>query len=151
MDLYKKLFLIFITIVLFDLHLLADNKISDPDSIIERYNITSVDYLLNVARDKKIHDFDSAESILLAANQLADSLKQTHNQVNALLLLGKLYFDNAYFENAEEIFNKILKEFREDITNEQYANVKHTLGLNHIRFNNYDKAINFIQEALSLL
>lgn len=144
----KNPFLLFIAIALFNLHLVANNKISDTDSIIERYNITSVDYLLNIAREKKIHNFDSAESILLTANQLADSLKQTQNQVNALLLLGKLYFDNAYFENAEEIFNKILKDFRDDLTNEQYANVKHTLGLIHMRFNNYDKAINFIQEAL---
>ncbi|MBU8893675.1 MAG: tetratricopeptide repeat protein [Bacteroidales bacterium] len=120
----------------------------ENDSIIERFNVQSVDYLLNIAREKAISDFDSAEYILLTANRLADSLKETEKQVNTLILLGHLYFDNAYFESAEEIFNRLLREFQSELTEEQYANVKHTLGLNHIRFNNYDKAINFIQEAL---
>ncbi|MCK5168345.1 MAG: tetratricopeptide repeat protein, partial [Bacteroidales bacterium] len=146
---YKKTLFIFFILFLIDFNLNADNnKESVGDSIIERYSIYSVDYLLNISREKTIHNFDSAESILLTANNMADSLKETSNQIDALILLGHLYFDNAYFENAEDIFNRVLKEFHSELTEEQYANVKHTLGLNHIKFNNYDKAINFIQEAL---
>ena len=145
----KKSIFIFLIFFLIDFNLIADNiEKSVGDSITEKHNINSVDYLLNISREKMIHNFDSAESILLAANNLADSLKETSDQIDALILLGHLYFDNAYFENAGEIFNRLLKEFQSELTEEQYANVKHTLGLNHIKFNNYDKAINFIQEAL---
>lgn len=145
----KKRFLFLLIILLFDLHLIAnDIEISNKDSILKQDNISSVDYLLNIAKETPIQDFNSAESILIAANHLADSLKDSKNQVNALLLLGKLYFDNGYFENAEEILNQVLTDFRSDLSDEQYAHLKHILGLNHIKFNNYDKAINFIQEAL---
>ncbi|MFC2103829.1 tetratricopeptide repeat protein [Bacteroidota bacterium] len=144
----NKLF-VFILLLSTCIHSVAENNSdTNTDSILTNIGAQSVDYLLNIARERKIHDFDSAESILLAANRLAENLKETNNQVNALILLGHLYFDNAYFENAEDIFNQILRDFESELTEEQYANVKHTLGLNHIRFNNYDKAINFIQEAL---
>lgn len=111
-------------------------------------NSSSVYELIQTVKDQRVHSFDSAESILLNANRLADSLQESENQINALILLGHLYFDNAYFENAEEIFNNLLQNFGAELSEEQHANIKHTLGLNHIRFNNYDKAINFIQEAL---
>jgi len=145
----KRIILFICYIILASQHLFADrvNK-SETDSIIERYNDQSVEYLLNISREKTIHNFDSAESILLTANNLADSLKETSNQIEALILLGNLYFENAYFENAEDIFNKVLTNFQSDLSDDQLANVKHTLGLNHIRFSNYDKAINLFQEAL---
>lgn len=145
----KRGLIFFLIFLLVDLYVFAiSTQQTSSDSILERYNLTSVDYLLNIAEQRKVHDFDSAESILIKANQLADSLRQANNQVNALILLGHLYFDNAYFENAEDIFTKILNDFEAELTPDQYAKVKHTLGLNHIRFNNYDKAINYIQEAL---
>lgn len=145
----KKSLFIFLVLSLIDFNIIADNiKESVSDSITEKYNPNSVDYLLNIAREKTIHNFDSVESILLAANNLADSLKETSHQIDALILLGHLYFNNAYFENAGEIFNSLLNEFQSELTEEQDANIKHALGLNHIKFNNYDKAINFIQEAL---
>lgn len=121
---------------------------SSADSIINKADIQAVDYLLNIARERKIQDFDSAELILLAANNLADSLKEKENQANALILLAQLYFDNGYFESTEEILNKVLKDFSSELTDMQIAEVKHKLGLNHIRFNNYDQAINLIQESL---
>ncbi len=121
---------------------------NDADSIKKRSDVQSVDYLLNIVREKRIQNFDSAELILLAANNLADSLQEKDNQIKALILLGNLYFENAYFESAEDIFNRVLTEFQQDLTDDQLASVNHTIGLNHIKFSNYDKAINLFQEAL---
>ncbi len=111
-------------------------------------NIQSVDYLLNLARGYELHNFDSAKRILTAANNLADSLKETENQIESLILLGHLYFDNAYYENAQDVFNDLLQNFSSDLTELQLANINHTLGLNHMRFNNYDLSLKLFQEAL---
>ena len=144
-----------ILVLLFYLFPIGSNIIADnidkpyKDTISEDFNTMSVEYLLNISRQSRIRDFDSAELVLLRANHLADSLKEKESQIDALLLLGLLYFDNAYFENANDIFNRVLTNFRSDLSDEQYANVKHALGLNHIKFNNYDKTINCIQEAHS--
>ena len=136
-------------IVLINQDLFADSfDKSSTDSILSNLDDYTIDYLLNITRETQIQDFDSAESILLAANYLADSLRETENQINALLLLGHLYFDNGYFENSEDIFNEILDKFSADLSDEQLSDIRHSLGLNHIRFNNYDKAINLFQEAL---
>ena len=144
-----KILILLLNLFLIDSYVIADNiERSNADTIIERFNIQSVDYLLNIAREKTIHDFDSAESILLAANNISDSLRETENQIKVLILLGHLYFNNGYFENAKDIFNEILHKFSTDLSDEQLADVKHSLGLNHIKFNNYDKAINLFQEAL---
>lgn len=146
-SMFKRI-IIFISVLLAScLNLYADySEHTYPDTLTQ--NTLSIYDLVQTVKEQRIHSFDSAESILLKANQLADSLEESDNQINALILLGHLYFDNAYFENAEEIFNNLLQEFGSELTEEQDANIKHTLGLNHIRFNNYDKAINFVQEAL---
>ncbi len=144
---FKRIAIFFALLLLIDFYLFAEYfEGTYSDSLITR--TTSVYELLEVVKEQRVHNFDSAESILLKANQLADSLKESENQINTLILLGHLYFDNAYFENAEEVFNAILQNYASELSQEQYANIKHTLGLNHIRFNNYDKAINYIQEAL---
>lgn len=145
----KKRLLLLFTIVLFDFHLIANNnEILKTDSIIERHNVSLNNQSLDLPEEIRSLDFKSAESALIKANQAADSLNESSKLIQGLILLGHLYFDNAYFENAEEIFNKILKDYQSELTKEQYADVKHTLGLNHIKFSNYDKAINLIQEAL---
>lgn len=125
----------------------ADNISADTLSKSEQ--LQSVDYLLNLARGYEPQNFDSVEKILIEANYIADSLKETENQIESLILLGHLYFDNGYFENAQEIFNELLNKFPNDLTELQLADIKHTLGLNHIRFNNYDISLNLIQEALT--
>jgi hypothetical protein len=132
-----------------DLYSFANTyELANKDSLLSNLHIYSIDYLISISKENKIHDFDSAELILLSADHLADSLRETDHQIKALILLGHLYFDNGYFENAEEIFNRIIKDFSSELTDEQLADVNHSLGLNHIRFNNYDKAINLFQEAL---
>lgn len=42
----------------------------------------------------------------------------------------------------------MLSKFSNELTDDQMADVNHSLGLNHIRFNNYDKSLNLFQEAL---
>jgi len=121
---------------------------SETDSVISVYKMYSFDSLLSAVNKGKIQDFHLTESILTYAVALADSINETENQIKALILLGNLYFENAYFENAEDIFNEVLKKFQLELTDDQLANVKHTLGLNHIKFSNYDKAINLFQDAL---
>ncbi|MCB2197404.1 MAG: tetratricopeptide repeat protein [Bacteroidetes bacterium] len=144
---FKRIFIFFSLLLIVNHYLFAD-YIDKTYSDTLNPNSSSVYELVQTVKDQRIHSFDSAESILLKANQLADSLEESDNQINALILLGHLYFDNGYFENVEEVFNNLLNEFGSELSEQQYANIKHTLGLNHIRFNNYDKAINYIQEAL---
>ena len=106
-----KILILLLNLFLIDSSIIADNiKESVGDSIIERYNISSVDYILDLSREKKIHDFDSTESILLTANHLADSLTETENQIDALILLSQLYYDNAYFGKAEDVLKRILRD-----------------------------------------
>ena len=144
-----RLIFLVLFIVLINQDLFADSfDKSNTDSTLSSLDDYSIDYLLNISREIQIQNFDSAESILLTANHLADSLRETESQIKASILLGHLYFDNGYFEDAEDIFNEILNKFSTDLSDEQLADVKHSLGLNHIRFNNYDKAINLFQEAL---
>jgi len=121
---------------------------AETDSILLQYNLQSADYLINLAREGKIYDFDSAKDFLISAKKMADSLKNTDEQISSLISLGHLYFDNAFFEDAEETFNLILKNYSGDLNDSQFADVKHSLGLNNIRFNNYDQAISNIQDAL---
>jgi len=123
---------------------------SDLDSLVKGNDVYTIDYLINLSQENKIQNFDSTESILLAARTIADSLSQTDNQIQSLLLLGHLYFDNGYFENAQKVFNEVLSKFSNELTYEQLADAYHTLGLNHIRFNNYDKSLNLFQDALLL-
>lgn len=144
---FKRIFIFFSLLLVVNHYLFAD-YIDKTYSDTLLPNSSSVYELVQTVQEQRIHNFDSAESILLKANQLADSLEESNNQINALILLGHLYFDNGYFENAEEVFNNLLNNFGSELSEQQYANIKHTLGLNHIRFNNYDKAINYIQEAL---
>jgi PAS domain S-box-containing protein len=126
---------------------LAINEI-DYDSTLNSSKIQALDNLLDAARDQKIKDFDSAQLILLAADHLVDSLIHEGGDVNKLITLGHLYFDNGYFENSKQVFDILLQDYQTELTEIQLAEIKHTLGLNQIRFNNYDKAINNIQEAL---
>ncbi|MCK5168443.1 MAG: tetratricopeptide repeat protein, partial [Bacteroidales bacterium] len=145
----KRILLFVFFSILISLHVFAEkiNK-SEADSIYNVYKSYSFDSLLNIVNESRIQDFDLMESILISADVIADSLNETENQIKALILLGNLYFENAYFESAEDIFKRVLKEFQSDLTNDQLASIKHTLGLNHIKFSNYDKAINLFQEAL---
>ena len=144
----KPLF-IFISLFLLDFYVFANslNEIDNDTSKI-RFNVQSVDYLLNIAREKTIQDFDSVESALIRVQELSDSLGDDIDKIEALILLGHLYFDNGYFENAEEVFNQLSNNYYKQLSEEQMSDIKHTLGLNHMTFNNYDKAINLIQEAL---
>ena len=119
------------------------------DTTLNHNQLYSVDYLINISRNKQVKNFDSAESILLRANDLADSLADKDQQIESLFLLGHLYFDNGYFEQVEQTFTKILTLYREELNDDQLADANHTLGLNHIKFNNYDKSIDLFQEALS--
>ena len=145
----KRILLFLCCIFLISLHLFADSiSKSKTDSIYSVYKTYSIDSLLSIVYESKVQDFELTESILIFAITSADSLKETENQIKSLILLGQLYFENAYFENAEEIFNRVLREFQSDLSDDQLASVKHTLGLNHIKFSNYNKAINLFQEAL---
>jgi|GEM_PF-797197 len=144
-----KICLLFILLILIESYSFTFKyEISNKDSLLNNLHTYSIDSLINISKGNKFHDFDSAELLLLSANYLADSLRETDNQIKALILLGHLYFDNGYFENADAVYNTILKDFFSDLSDEQLADVNHTLGLNHIRFNNYNKAINLFQEAL---
>ena len=146
---YKKFILLMFCFSFFSFFLFANSfKKLRSDSIPNSLKEYSVKYLLNISREYARLDFDSAESILLTANYIADSLKETDHQIESLILLGHLYFDNGFFENSQDIFNEIQNNFSSDLSDEQYAKVKHILGLNYIKFNNYDKAINLFQEAL---
>ncbi|HRW61901.1 MAG TPA: tetratricopeptide repeat protein [Bacteroidales bacterium] len=121
---------------------------NETDSLLMQYNLQTADYLINLAREGKIYDFDSARDFLISAKKMADSLRNTKEQISTLISLGHLYFDNAFFEDAEETFSHILINYSNDLNDSQFADVKHSLGLNNIRFNNYDQAISNIQDAL---
>ena len=121
---------------------------TETDSLLIQYNLQTADYLINLAREGKIYDFDSAKEFLISAKKMADSLRNTKEQISTLISLGHLYFDNAFFQDAEETFNHILSNYPNDLNDTQFADVKHALGLNNIRFNNYDQAISNIQDAL---
>jgi PAS domain S-box-containing protein len=145
----KRILLFVYFFILISLHVFAEKiSKSEADSIYNVYKSYSLDSLLSIVNEIRIQDFEVTESILISADIIADSLNETENQIKALILLGDLYFENAYFESAEDIFNRVLADFQSDLSNDQLANVKHTLGLNHIRFSNYDKSLNLFQEAL---
>jgi PAS domain S-box-containing protein len=136
-------------ILLSYLYSIADlSNNSKVDSLLKDKDAYTIEYLLNLSQENSIKSFDSAESILLVAKTIADSLRETDNQIQSLLLLGHLYFDNGYFENAQKVFSEVLSKFSNELTDDQMADVNHSLGLNHIRFNNYDKSLNLFQEAL---
>lgn len=118
------------------------------DTIQENLNLYSIDYLLNLSREKRVENFDSAEKILFQVKNLADSLGESKKYIESLFLLGHLYFDNGYFEKADKIFNSILFDYKDDLDDKYLADANHMLGLNHIRFNNYDQSLTLYQEAL---
>ncbi len=141
--------LIIISLFLTFSNIYANNKkLNEADTIVNNIEIRSNDYLYNQARENKVKNFDSVEKALRDANRKADSLKDSDKQIKALILLGHLYFDNAYFENSENVFKNLLSQFYSELSDDQIADIKHTLGLNQIRFSNYDQAINLFQEAM---
>ncbi|HSH50350.1 MAG TPA: tetratricopeptide repeat protein, partial [Bacteroidales bacterium] len=125
-----------------------ENNFNFPDSISNQSEQIQIDYLLDSAEKLVSIDYTRSNELISLAREYADSLDDELKLSKALFLQGKLNYAHGDFYDAEEIFQHLLENHQNILTNKTIAEVKHALGLTYMRFNNYDKAINLIQEAL---
>ncbi|MGC9374653.1 MAG: tetratricopeptide repeat protein [Bacteroidales bacterium] len=125
-----------------------ENNFHFPDSISNQSEQIQIDYLLDSAEKLISIDYTLSNELISLAREYADSLNDELQLSKALFLQGKLNYAHGDFYEAEEIFQHLLDYCQNTLTNNTIAEIKHALGLTYMRFNNYDKAINLIQEAL---
>lgn len=114
------------------------NKLNDFDKIkkIENSQIELSDQVLYEIASAYYnnYDFEKALSLLELANT-----KNPKNE-NAMLLLGKIYYEKEDFEKSKKIFNKLEKI-------NQTAEAMNYLGLFELETNNLVKAIDYFSQA----
>jgi len=124
------------------------NSFDFPDSISNQSEQIQIDFILDSAERLISIDYNQSSRLIRIARQSSDSLDNDLYMGKALFLQGKLNYANGYFYEAEEIFQHLLDQYTDVLDNNTLAEIKHNLGLTYMRFNNYNKAINLIQEAL---
>jgi len=153
MSLFKRIifscfFILILTMPLFGNQENIENNFHFPDSISSQPEQIQIDYLLDSAEKLVNIDYTRSNKLISLARNYADSLDDELHLSKALFLQGKLNYAHGDFSEAEEIFQHLLDNNQNILDNKTIAEIKHALGLTYMRFNNYNKAINLIQEAL---
>ncbi len=153
MGILKKavIFLIFLLSVqgfLFGNQHNTQNRFNFPDSILQQSSEKQIDFLLDSAKKLITIDYDRSNQLIDLARQTADSLNDEVYISKVLFQQGKLNYANGDFYDAEANFQNLLDHYTSVLDDKAIAEIKHALGLTYMRFNNYNKAINLIQEAL---
>ena len=141
-------FILILTRPLFGNEANIENNFHFPDSISNQSKQIQIDYLLDSAEKLVSIDYTRSNELISLAREYADSLNDELQLSKALFLQGKLNYAHGDFYEAEEIFQHLLDYHQNILANKTIAEIKHALGLTYMRFNNYNKAINLIQEAL---
>ena len=153
MSLFKRIiitcfFSLIFTRLLFGNQAYIENNFNFPDTISNQSEQIQIDYLLDSAEKLISIDYTRSNELISLARKYADSLDDKLQLSKVLFLQGKLNYAHGDFYEAEEIFQHLLDNHQNILTNNTIAEIKHALGLTYMRFNNYNKAINLIQEAL---
>ncbi|MFO7827249.1 MAG: tetratricopeptide repeat protein, partial [Bacteroidales bacterium] len=146
----KILFLLTFCLI-FNTHLFGNERNIDvylPDSISNQSLNIKIGFILDSAEKLMSTDHSKTRQLVSLAKYYADSINNRQGSCKALFLLGKLDYANGDFYEAEEVFQHLLDNFSDVLNEKEMADIKHALGLTYMRFNNYNKAINLIQEAL---
>jgi len=153
MSLFKRIiitcfFILIFTRLLFGNQADIENNLNFPDSISNQSEQIQIDYLLDSAEKLVSIDYTLSNELISLAREYAERLDDELQLSKALFLQGKLNYAHGDFYEAEEIFQHLLENHQNILNNKTLAEIKHALGLTYMRFNNYNKAINLIQEAL---
>ncbi|MDK2977929.1 MAG: hypothetical protein PWP52_643 [Bacteroidales bacterium] len=153
MSLFKRIiitcfFSLIFTRLLFGNQAYIENNFNFPDTISNQSEQIQIEYLLDSAEKLISIDYTRSNELISLARKYADSLDDKLQLSKVLFLQGKLNYAHGDFYEAEEIFQHLLDNHQNILTNNTIAEIKHALGLTYMRFNNYNKAINLIQEAL---
>ena len=141
-----RLILLVLFIVLVNHDLFADSfDKSNTDSTLSSLN----DYSINIARETQTQNFDSAESILLTANHLADSLINTRNlQIvdNILKVVNESKVQGL--DSSEIIFLRNYNFSESDLTGQDNIDTLIQLGQLYFSGGYFETSANLINELL---
>ncbi|HAN18324.1 MAG: hypothetical protein A2X13_04510 [Bacteroidetes bacterium GWC2_33_15] len=144
----KNFINLLIFIILFFNLFLVHSQTNNSDSIKNIPADKKIDFYIQSGILNKQTNFRIAENSFLLAKKTADSIKSYDKSIESLYHLGKLYYYHFEFTKALEVFNALIEKNSLLLSDQIRAESNHFLGLTYIRFNNYEKSLVYIQQAL---
>ncbi len=118
----------------------AAKELLDLSTKVEDHTAKAKAFYLLAYINSSNSNFEKAVKYYFDLLNLSKEIQHKEFTFNALISLGKIYFINADFVGAKEIFNEALEIALEDNDQSKIANLKYRVGLCNKKIGNYYEA-----------